>query len=120
MKDRGADALARADCKGIAEYIRWMSNEPDYHFLMGLARLLDPACKSEEFQLIAQRRLVGTPSKELGDAWIVARINEKLAELGGKSHGRKKAIYHDVGVEAGGLSGSRVAEIYRQSKSTNK
>ena len=116
MKDRGADALARADCKAIAEYIRWTSNEPDYHFLMGLARLLDPRSKSEEFQLIAQRRSAGTPSKELNEVWIVARVNEKLSEPG---HGRKKAIYHDVGVEVG-LSASRVGEIYRASKSTIK
>jgi hypothetical protein len=116
MKNRGADALARADCKGIAEYIRWTGNEPDYHFLMGLARLLDPECKSEEFQLIAQRRSAGTPSKEMGEVWIAARVKEKLAE---PDRGRKKAIYHDVGVEVG-LSASRVGEIYRASKSTNK
>jgi hypothetical protein len=115
MKERGADALARADCKGIAEYLRWTSNEPDYHFLMGLARLLDPQCKSEEFQLVAQRRSAGTPSKDLERAWVVARVKEKLAE--GKAS--KKKVYGDVGDEAG-LSASRVAEICRNSKNTNK
>lgn len=116
MKNRGADALALGDCKGMADYIRWMSGgETDYHFLMGLAKLLDPQCKSEEFQLVAQRRSAGTPSKDLERAWVVARVKEKLAE--GKA--QKKKVYHDVGIEVG-LSASRVAEICRESKSANK